>query len=242
MKQFIQTAGANEMKRTISVTWQAGSSWMSSFNMKTSANADSSLATRYQTPGCPVPPEIMRPLNKSNKMKSTFRKMTMIAAVAAVGMSASLFAEDAADGNKRPAGEAGRHGNRPNPALIKALDANSDESIDAAEIANAPSALATLDANNDTQLTADELHPPRPEGAPKGPPPGDRSKSSSPLTTALDANKDGTLSSDEVANASTALKTIDKNSDGVLSRDEIFGTPPTGGRQGGAPRHRPSKK
>jgi len=42
-----------------------------------------------------------------------------------------------------------------------------------------------------------------------------------PLMQALDANGDGELSADEIANASGALKKIDKNSDGKLGRDEL---------------------
>ena len=43
------------------------------------------------------------------------------------------------------------------PAIVKALDANSDGVIDADEITNAPAALKTLDKNGDGKLTMDEL-------------------------------------------------------------------------------------
>ncbi len=42
-----------------------------------------------------------------------------------------------------------------------------------------------------------------------------------PLMLALDADKDGELSSDEIKNAATALKTLDKDEDGKLSREEL---------------------
>ena len=45
--------------------------------------------------------------------------------------------------------------------------------------------------------------------------------------TALDANHDGILDADEIANATAALKTLDKNGDGQLTPDEF------------APGHRP---
>ena len=63
---------------------------------------------------------------------------------------------------------------------------------------------------------ADENAPP-PNG-PKGehgrrPPP--------PVMAVLDANHDGILSAEEIANASKALLTLDKNGDGQLTLDEL---------------------
>lgn len=79
----------------------------------------------------------------------------------------------------------------PIPLIVKALDANGDGVIDAAEIANAPAALKALDKNGDGVLTRDEFIGPRshrppggfagngggpdgppPNGIPDGPPPG----------------------------------------------------------------------
>ncbi len=45
--------------------------------------------------------------------------------------------------------------------------------------------------------------------------------------TALDTDKDGTISAEEIASASTSLKTLDKNGDGRITEDEVR---PTGGR------------
>jgi hypothetical protein len=50
----------------------------------------------------------------------------------------------------------------PLPAMVKALDANGDGTIDATEIANAPAALKSLDRNGDGRLTPDEFIGPRP--------------------------------------------------------------------------------
>ena len=58
-----------------------------------------------------------------------------------------------------------------------------------------------------------------------------------PLLAALDANRDGVISSDEIEQAPTALKTLDKNSDGQLTADEF--RPAFGGRRGG---ERPSQR
>jgi len=50
----------------------------------------------------------------------------------------------------------------------------------------------------------------------------------------LDANHDGVIDSNEIANASAALKTLDKNGDGQLTPDELYGPPP-GGQGPGEP-------
>ena len=72
----------------------------------------------------------------------------------------------------------------------------------------------------------------RGEGGPRGGQRGGQ-RPASPMMTALDANKDGKLSAEEIANAATALKTLDKNKDGVIDANEL--APPRGsGGQGGA--------
>ena len=67
-------------------------------------------------------------------------------------------------------------------------------------------------------------------GPGSGPPPN-------PIVIALDTNRDGSLSADEIQSASKALLALDRNKDGALSRDETrppgpfrpFGPPPPGG-------------
>jgi len=55
-----------------------------------------------------------------------------------------------------------------------------------------------------------------------------------PIIQALDADKDGQISSEEMANAATALATLDKNDDGVLDRAEMMpARSERGGRRGG---------
>ena len=54
------------------------------------------------------------------------------------------------------------------------------------------------------------------------------------IMAVLDADKDGALSADEIANATAALKKLDKNGDGKVGQDEL--RPPReerGGRRGG---------
>jgi hypothetical protein len=59
-----------------------------------------------------------------------------------------------------------------------------------------------------------------------------------PLVTALDANHDGVIDANEIANASAALKTLDKNGDGQLTEDEYL-PPRPAGDTGAPPRHHP---
>ncbi|MFM7182416.1 MAG: EF-hand domain-containing protein [Verrucomicrobiales bacterium] len=66
-----------------------------------------------------------------------------------------------------------------------------------------------------------------PEGRPGGP------RMPMPLMVALDTNKDGELSAEEIAAASESLAKLDKNSDGKLDRSEIFPPPPKGDRPRG---------
>lgn len=51
-----------------------------------------------------------------------------------------------------------------------------------------------------------------------------------PIVTAIDKNKDGVLTEDEIKDAVAALKTLDKNKDGKLTQDEM--RPSFGGRGG----------
>lgn len=77
----------------------------------------------------------------------------------------------------------------------------------------------------------------RPDGRPGpgnegGPGPGHRPPP--PVIMVLDANHDGVLDAEEIANASKALLTLDANKDGQLTQDEL--RPPRREGQGeGAP-------
>ena len=51
----------------------------------------------------------------------------------------------------------------------------------------------------------------------------------SPVIEALDANHDGVIDADEIANAPAALKKLDKNGDGKLTQDELRPPRPDGG-------------
>jgi len=61
------------------------------------------------------------------------------------------------------------------------------------------------------------------------------------IVAALDANHDGVIDADEIANAPAALKSLDKNGDGKLTPDEFMGKRPgpphnsNGGNEAGGP-------
>ena len=155
--------------------------------------------------------------------------MIIICIGATIGLLNNVFAED------RP----------PMPPIEAALDANSDGTISAEEIANSGTTLLTLDANSDGQLTSDEYMPQCPggksfsakskkAGKTKSASGTDTTRKLPPVLAALDADADGTISSEEITNAPTTLLTLDANSDGQISMDEI--RPPRCG--GETARHR----
>jgi hypothetical protein len=76
-------------------------------------------------------------------------------------------------------------------------------------------------------------------GGPGGPGGPNRRGMRPPLPAvvrALDANHDGIVDADEIANAPAALKTLDKDGDGKLTIQELMGPRPQGmGRPPGGP-------
>lgn len=86
------------------------------------------------------------------------------------------------------------------------------------------SALTMIAQDNGTPPT----DPSPPEAGPGGPPgPGPRRhRPPPPLIAALDANHDGVIDEQEIANAPAALKTLDQNGDGKLTPDELRPPPP----------------
>ena len=174
-------------------------------------------------------------------------KIITTVALTLVASAFPLFAQEAtapapATAGNPPAKHEKKEQHNP---LINALDANHDKVIDAQEIANAPAALKTLDYNGDGQLARDEYRAPRPDSKPPRPEgkSGKKSKgpkpSHNPLIAALDANSDGVIDAQEIANAPAALKTLDKNADGKLTRDEIHPPRPDGvpGTKDGGRKH-----
>src|SRR3954470_21116790 len=134
---------------------------------------------------------------------------------AAFGLTAALSAQTGAPrgpGGGGPGRGPGGPG-RGHP-IVRALDADKDGTISAAEIANAAKAILTLDANGDGKINKEDAPVP-PADAPAWladattPPDGTRPHPKDPIMLALDANGDGELSAAEIANAPTSLKALD---------------------------------
>lgn len=149
-----------------------------------------------------------------------------------------------------PGGPGGRGGG-PGMSIVRALDTDKDRELSSAEIANAAASLRTLDTNNDGTVSIEELRarPPRRGGdgddAPPPPPPPDGDKKGGrrgpggpggpgrggppmdPVMLALDADKDGALSSAEIDGAPASLAALDANKDGKLTQDELRPLPPS---------------
>ena len=77
--------------------------------------------------------------------------------------------------------------------------------------------------------------PDRRDGPPPQMPPGPFGPMRMPVMISLDANGDGELSAEEIADASRALSKLDKNGDGKLAREELVPAFPGRGGPGGPP-------
>lgn len=97
--------------------------------------------------------------------------------------------------------------------LFNALDSDLDSNLSVFEIARASEALLKLDANHDRSLTRAECGIVEDAAA--------ASYSWSSTFAALDTDRNGTLSPEEIANAPMTLARQDKNHDGRLTRSEI---------------------
>lgn len=126
----------------------------------------------------------------------------------------------------------------PVPPLIALFDTNHDKELSAEEIKAAADALGKFDKNHDGKITLNELRMPPPNGGrppkepkdPKNPPPDKPAGKPPvpPLIAALDTDRNGTISADEMTAAPESLKTLDKNGDGELTPEELHpkGPPP----------------
>jgi hypothetical protein len=119
------------------------------------------------------------------------------------------------------------------PAIMQALDADNDGEISDEEISKSAESLAALDQNKDGKISPEELRPKQPGGpGPQNSGPGTagapkRGMRPPPIVDALDADRDGRISADEMEKATAALKSLDKNQDGELTGNEMF-FPPQG--------------
>lgn len=88
--------------------------------------------------------------------KKRFVYPAVFAVLSCGALAVALHAENPDTAPPRP-----RHGPPPMP-LFDALDTNHDGVISADEITNAPTALKTLLKNGATQITREDVRPPRP--------------------------------------------------------------------------------
>lgn len=90
---------------------------------------------------------------KSHGKRISNRSVTAIVALLILGMTAIASADGDEERKRRPRGG----------PVLRALDADGNGTLSAAEIDNAAAALRTLDQNGDGELSASELRPERPE-------------------------------------------------------------------------------
>jgi len=128
---------------------------------------------------------------------------------------------------------------------LMAFDKNSDGRLDRAEVPERFQGLFDrADANKDGALSRDELKQSATAAAQAEGGAGRRGgregggfgrgrggPMADPLLRVLDTDRDGSLSSSEIAGATAALTTLDANGDGQLSSEEFRGAAP-GGREG----------
>lgn len=136
-----------------------------------------------------------------------------------------------------PQGPQGRGGPPPLPPippLFAIFDTDRNQELSAEEIAAAAEALGKLDRNRDGEVSLQETFMPPPEQRkprnkpnPENRPAPPDKRPVPPLIDALDLNKDGTITADELASAPESLKTLDKDGDGALSPAEIRPLGPT---------------
>jgi len=113
---------------------------------------------------------------------------------------------------------------------LMAFDANHNGQLEKSEVPERMQGIFERgDANHDNILTRDEISKlaeanRQQQGGTRGRGPG----AFDLAFNALDADRDGEISSAEIANAPTALKTLDRNGDGQITNDEV--TPQFGGR------------
>lgn len=145
-------------------------------------------------------------------------------------------------------------GDRPAPReIFQRFDKNGDGKLTKDE---APERMQQnwerIDRNSDGFVTPEELvqafqvlagaakpnaKPEDPQRKPDSPAPAARPGGLNfpPLLAALDVNRDGELSAEEISGAAKALATLDKNGDGKLTREELFPNLPANGPGGEAP-------
>lgn len=151
------------------------------------------------------------------------RTLLTILGLALVGSVITLNAQPCQGGGPNQNGPAAGC-----PGICPLLDSDGDGILSANEILNSAKAIAKLDKNNDGQVTKDEVCT------------GEQCKAAAGSAKAcmvdgkarcgvgkagfmarFDANADGVLSANEIANLPAVLAELDKNDDGQLTADEF---------------------
>jgi hypothetical protein len=150
------------------------------------------------------------------------RSSSLLVAAAAFGMASGLTLVGLLSGSHAERETVVAESRSAPSAAARAIDADRDGVISSTEIAAASASLKVLDRDGDGLLTADELDPSRASG---------RSAAIDPVVAALDADRDGKLSAEEIAHTAQ-LRTLDRNQDGRLTADETrLSTPDERGRR-----------
>jgi hypothetical protein len=107
--------------------------------------------------------------------------------------------------------------------MLMSFDRNGDGKLTREEVPERMQGLFDRgDKNQDGTLTAVEIH----ELALHTPPPGEAfDRGRDPVIAALDANRDGVISKEEIDNAPEALRALDRNGDGKPTADEFRALP-----------------
>ncbi len=162
-------------------------------------------------------------------------KTATIPWVLALLASATAYAQNPDRGDRRPPLA---------PPFFVALDADRDGALTDGEIDGAPEVLRKLDKDGDGKITLEEFRmpPPRPpedKEKPKNPPPAHGPVP--PVIAALDTDRDGTISAEEMQEATESLKQLDKNDDAEISPEELRpqGPPPRDGNRRRGPKGPP---
>lgn len=141
-------------------------------------------------------------------------------------------------GGNAPPGQPPKPGSpdgRPDAAMLfRNIDKNGDGKVTPDEVGEErregfKQMLTRADADGDGALNLDEFRrgfggEGRPNAPPAGGPPGPGGNT--PLFDALDADRDGKISREEMYAAGDNLKKLDKNGDGAVTREELGGPPP----------------